>query len=113
MCDEWSAVCASVNEWTMNRRQASAAPHPRLLRCRSSPGDPGVPTYLVASYVAVSRLHDNRHYASDVVMGAATGIIIGRSVTWHGRNFYGSVIPGGVRVTITARNDQNSKSTEN
>jgi len=65
----------------------------------------GVPTYLVASYVAVSRLHDNRHYASDVVMGAATGIIIGRSVTWHGRNFYGSLIPGGVGVTITARSN--------
>ena len=62
----------------------------------------GVPTYLVASYVAMSRLHDNRHYASDVVMGAATGIIIGRSVTWHGRNFYGSIIPGGVGVTIAA-----------
>src|SRR5262245_1859437 len=65
----------------------------------------GIPTYLVASYVAVSRLHDNRHYASDVVMGAATGIIIGRSVTWHGRNFYSSVIPGGVGVTVTARNN--------
>ncbi len=63
----------------------------------------GIPTYLIASYVAVSRLHDNRHYASDVVMGAATGIIIGRSVTWHGRNFYGSLIPGGVGVTIRAR----------
>jgi membrane-associated phospholipid phosphatase len=63
----------------------------------------GIPTYLVASYVAVSRLHDNRHYASDVAMGAAIGIIIGRSVTWHGRNFYGSLIPGGVGVTVTAR----------
>ena len=65
----------------------------------------GVPTYLIASYVAVSRLHDNRHYASDVVMGAATGIIIGRSVTWHGRNFYGSLIPGGVGVTVAAHNN--------
>ena len=51
-----------------------------------------VPTYLVASYVAISRLHDNRHFASDVVFGAADGIIIGRSVTWHGRNFYGTPI---------------------
>ena len=47
-----------------------------------------VPTYLIATYVAMSRLHDNRHYLSDVVMGAATGVIIGRSVTWHGRNNY-------------------------
>lgn len=47
-----------------------------------------VPTYAIASYVAISRLHDNRHYLSDVVFGAATGVIVGRSVTWHGRNQY-------------------------
>jgi membrane-associated phospholipid phosphatase len=49
-----------------------------------------VPTYTLASYVAVSRLHDNRHYASDVAFGAGLGIIIGRSITWHGRHFYAS-----------------------
>ena len=53
-----------------------------------------VPTYAVASYVAMSRLHDNRHFASDVAAGAAEGIIIGRSVTWHGRNFYGAPMLG-------------------
>jgi membrane-associated phospholipid phosphatase len=65
----------------------------------------GVPTYLIASYVAMSRLHDNVHWASDVVMGAATGIMIGRSVTWHGRNFYGSpvLVPGGGAILIAAR----------
>jgi hypothetical protein len=52
------------------------------------------PTYLIASYVAISRLHDNRHFASDVAFGATDGIIIGRSVTWHGRNFYGAPIVG-------------------
>ena len=65
----------------------------------------GIPTYLIASYVAMSRLHDNRHYASDVVFGAATGIVIGRSVTWHGRNFYGSLmtVPGGGGIMIAKR----------
>src|SRR5882672_8025065 len=65
----------------------------------------GVPTYLIASYVAMSRLHDNVHWASDVVMGAATGIMIGRSVTWHGRNFYGSpvLVPGGGAILSAAR----------
>jgi membrane-associated phospholipid phosphatase len=64
-----------------------------------------IPTYLVATYVAMSRLHDNRHFASDVVMGAATGIIIGRSVTWHGRNFYGSpvLVPGGGAILFASR----------
>jgi len=64
-----------------------------------------IPTYLIASYVAMSRLHDNVHYASDVVMGAATGIIIGRSVTWHGRNFYASpeLVPHGVAITFATK----------
>jgi membrane-associated phospholipid phosphatase len=65
----------------------------------------GVPTYLIASYVAASRLHDNRHFASDVVFGAATGIVIGRSVTWHGRNFYASpmLVPNGAGVLVQVR----------
>lgn len=62
----------------------------------------GIPTYLVASYVAMSRLHDNRHYASDVVFGAALGVVIGRSVTWHGRNFYASpmLLPDGAGLQL-------------
>jgi membrane-associated phospholipid phosphatase len=63
-----------------------------------------VPTYTIASYVAMSRLADDRHWASDVMAGAAEGIIIGRSVTWHGRNFYASpmLLPkgGGVMVNV-------------
>ena len=66
----------------------------------------GIPTYLVASYVAMSRLHDNVHKASDVVFGATVGIIVGRTVTWHGRNFYASpmLLPkgGGVIVNVNA-----------
>lgn len=63
-----------------------------------------IPTYLVASYVAMSRLHDNRHYASDVIFGAATGIVVGRSVTWHGRNFFASpmLVPGGAGIQLIA-----------
>lgn len=63
-----------------------------------------IPTYAVASYVAMSRLHDNRHFASDVVFGAALGIVVGRSVTWHGRNFYASpmLLPdgGGIQIAL-------------
>jgi membrane-associated phospholipid phosphatase len=62
-----------------------------------------IPTYTIASYVAMSRLHDNRHFASDVAMGAAEGIIIGRSVTWHGRNFYATpmLLPKGAGVMVS------------
>jgi len=53
----------------------------------------------------MSRLVDDRHWASDVTAGAALGIIVGRSVTWHGRNFYSSpmLLPkwAGVMVNVT------------
>ena len=42
-----------------------------------------VPTYTVASYVAASRLHDNRHFLSDVVFGSAVGVAVGHTVTMH------------------------------
>ena len=64
----------------------------------------GHPDGIVATYVAASRLHDNVHWTSDVVMGAALGVMIGRTVTWHGRNFYASpmLLPhGGTGIAIT------------
>jgi len=39
------------------------------------------PAYAVAGYVATSRLNEGRHYLSDVVFGAAVGILVGRTVT--------------------------------
>jgi membrane-associated phospholipid phosphatase len=64
-----------------------------------------VPTYTIASYVAMSRLADDRHWASDVVAGAAEGIIVGRSVTWHGRNFYASpmLLPKGAGIMVNLK----------
>lgn len=50
-----------------------------------------LPTYTLATYVAVSRLHENRHYLSDVVFGSTIGIIAGRTVTRHGRDEWGIV----------------------
>ncbi len=64
-----------------------------------------VPTYSIASYVAMSRLVDDRHWASDVTAGAALGIIVGRSVTWHGRNFYASpmLLPKGYGIAVNVK----------
>jgi membrane-associated phospholipid phosphatase len=57
----------------------------------------GVPAYAFASYVAASRLQENRHYASDVIFGAAIGIVAGRTVTvGRGRAKF-SVAPVAVR----------------
>ncbi len=59
--------------------------------------------YAVASYVAASRLHDNVHYLSDVVFGAAVGTIAGRTVTEHGRETWTltpAFVPGGAAVLV-------------
>ena len=61
--------------------------------------------YAIAAYVSASRLHDNRHYLSDVVFGAAVGTIAGRTVTVHGRDHWSlgpSLVPGGVAI-VAAR----------
>jgi len=60
-----------------------------------------VPAYVIASYAAASRLHENRHFASDVVFGSAVGIIAGRTVTRHGHDYYSAglqPVPGGVAL---------------
>jgi membrane-associated phospholipid phosphatase len=70
-----------------------------------------VPTYAIASYVAISRLHDQRHFASDVAFGAAEGIIVGRSVTWHGRNYYASpmLLPKGAGIMVSINPDRGKR----
>ena len=52
-----------------------------------------------------------RHFASDVAFGAAEGIIVGRSVTWHGRNFYASpmLLPKGAGVMVSLNPDRGKR----
>jgi membrane-associated phospholipid phosphatase len=62
--------------------------------------------YAIASYVASSRIHDNVHYLSDVVFGAAIGTIAGRTVTQHGRSYWTFVptaVPGGGIAVLAIR----------
>jgi membrane-associated phospholipid phosphatase len=71
----------------------------------------GALTYSLAAYVAASRLHENRHYLSDVIFGAAVGTIAGRTVTRHGRDTWsvaaaptrGGVFVGVVRAPAAGR----------
>lgn len=62
------------------------------------------PTFLIAGYVAASRLHDNRHFLSDVLFGSALGMASGWTVVGrHGRDEYALVpVPtrGGVMVAF-------------
>jgi len=61
--------------------------------------------YTIASYVAASRLHDNRHYLSDVVFGAAIGSIAGRTVVHHASDYWAftpvALPEGGVALMVT------------
>lgn len=62
--------------------------------------------YAIASYVASSRLHDNRHYLSDVVFGAAVGSIAGRTVVHHASDYWvftPATVPGGGVVILASR----------
>jgi hypothetical protein len=65
------------------------------------------PMFLIASYVATSRLHDNRHFLSDVVFGAAVGVSSGWTVVGrHGRSQFAlTPVPtrGGMMVVLTRR----------
>ena len=62
-----------------------------------------VPAYIFASYVAISRLPANRHWLSDAVFGSSVGIIAGRTVTRHGREFPVAVaaVPGGAAIMFS------------
>ena len=63
------------------------------------------PMWIIASYVAASRLIDNRHFASDVVFGAALGVASGWTVVGrHGRDTFAMtpvLMRGGAGVAFT------------
>lgn len=63
-----------------------------------------LPALLIASYVATSRLHDNRHFLSDVVFGSAIGVATGWTIVGrHGRNEFALMpvpVRGGVALSL-------------
>lgn len=63
------------------------------------------PTVAIATYVGTSRLHDNVHYLSDVVFGAALGTAVGWTVVGrHGRSNYALApvpVRGGFELAFT------------
>ena len=64
----------------------------------------GLPAYVLASYVGLSRLHRN-HYLSDVAFGAGLGVAAGLAVNQPSRRAVVSPIiaPGAAGVTIGVR----------
>ena len=69
----------------------------------------GVPAYAVATWVAASRLNENKHFLSDVTFGAVVGILGGRTVTFDHGSTRVEVAPlavragAGVQLTVTGR----------
>jgi membrane-associated phospholipid phosphatase len=65
----------------------------------------GVPAMILAGYVATARVHDNKHYVSDVIFGGAIGIAAQRTVTLHAGRYGLRVAPsaaaGGAGLTIS------------
>ena len=62
--------------------------------------------YAIASYVAMSRIHDNQHYLSDVIFGAAVGTIAGRTVVHHQADYWAFTpvaMPGGGVALMISR----------
>jgi membrane-associated phospholipid phosphatase len=63
------------------------------------------PTFAIAGYVAMSRLHDNRHFLSDVIFGGALGVATGWTVVGrHGRSNYAMMpvpVRGGFMVSVS------------
>ncbi len=65
----------------------------------------GLPAYAVAAWVGASRVQMKRHYVSDVIAGAAIGLVAGRSVTVGRGDMRFAVSPtivdGGAGVNFT------------
>jgi membrane-associated phospholipid phosphatase len=62
----------------------------------------GIPLYAVGVFVAAGRLEEDRHFLSDVVMGAVLGTIIGNSITLERGSSIGAaprITPDGVLLT--------------
>jgi len=63
------------------------------------------PALAAATYVATSRLVDNRHFLSDVMFGAGVGMASGWTIVGrHGRESYGlqpMPVRGGIMVALT------------
>lgn len=62
----------------------------------------GVPATVVAAYVATARVHDNKHYLSDVIFGGAMGIAGERTITRRAGRYGLDVVPivGGGRAGV-------------
>ena len=62
----------------------------------------GTAAYLIAGLVAISRINDNDHYLSDVIVGAGLGTVIGRGFvkTYQEKKYIPSMSINNIRFNI-------------
>ena len=64
-----------------------------------------IPAYIGAAYIGAARVHDNKHYLSDVTFGAAMGIAAARTVLLkagrYGVHVTPAIAPGQIAVSAT------------
>jgi hypothetical protein len=101
--DRPTGVCCSFPSGHAAAAWAAAAVVERHFGYRMA-----LPTIAIASYVATSRLHDNVHFLSDVLMGSSIGLATGWTVVGrHGRSEYAlNPVPirGGLALQISRVN---------
>jgi hypothetical protein len=63
----------------------------------------GIPAFAFSTWVAASRLNEERHWLSDLPFGAALGILVGRTVTRDGgpSRISPLVVPGGAGLVVS------------
>jgi membrane-associated phospholipid phosphatase len=68
----------------------------------------GLPAFALATYTAVERVYDNKHWASDVAFGAVVGMLSGRTVALHVRksklHIEPRAMPGGGAIEVHVLN---------
>ena len=98
--DRPTGECCSFPSGHSSAAFATAAVIERHLGYRGA-----LPTFAIAAYVGMSRLHDNRHFLSDVMFGGALGVATGWTVVGrHGRSSYAVMpvpVPGGFMVRFS------------
>jgi membrane-associated phospholipid phosphatase len=104
--DRPTGVCCSFPSGHAAAAWAAASVIERHLGYRMA-----LPTIAIASYVATSRLHENVHFLSDVLMGSAVGVAAGWTVVGrHGRSSYAMTpvpVRGGLAMQFSRINVTN------
>ena len=65
-----------------------------------------VPAYVLAGLTGLSRIHDNKHYLSDVIFGASLGIALGRGFSQDAqKKTLQKIDDGGVKIRVNNFNN--------